>query len=563
MAKITFENGQVVEFEGQPTPAEIKKVIKRLGVKNKQPIEPTRKPSFLNQADDSILKTPESFFKGFGKDVVSTALGAGTLLNKLGKGIMALPALTPGGETFTESFDRQRGFEILEPGSETSERAKRALEAKGTAENVGKFTSSAGQFFIPGTQVIKTAKEVGKIAGAGKTLSKTRNLAGRALTEGVGFGAVEAVRKGGIDEEVVSTGILAGATTPALKVLNKIPFKKGLEKISDILTTTKRRKFFQDTIKNPIFFNQAKKGEVNVSTVAKDIEDAIHTLNKNIGEVYNKAQNEIISKTISTNNLVSDINNSIRNIVGLEKGQKIDFKTLDQFIDVNDAKKIINMMSKTDKLLKGTGKEKSFQANIQNIHKVRQKIDETFRKPTKKLNESNQVYNSIRSILNKAIDKVDPVLKKARATFSKDKKDIDIVIENLTGITPEKFRSGDNLKLEKIPNKVRALLNKIKNDEDFINTKDLLKKLDEALPNLNIQKKLEGIKLDLDIKKMEELSGNPLENLIKVAQSGIFKGGQSVSQPVKNISKLIEKLPKADKTLLINIITQSQITDSN
>ena len=85
MAKIRFETGQVVNFEGDPTPADVEEVAKKLGIskapqtdfqKAKNPFGPSISTGeFLNQVGDVA--------KGVGKGALSSLKGVSNLVNKL------------------------------------------------------------------------------------------------------------------------------------------------------------------------------------------------------------------------------------------------------------------------------------------------------------------------------------------------------------------------------------------------------------------------------------------------------------------------------------------------
>lgn len=288
MAKITFENGTTVNFDGNPTPQDVEEVARELGLSGVS--QETSQPK-------QGVKGLGGFALGVGKSLGGLAVGTGSLLQRLGQGTMSLSAALPGGKTVGERFKEIRGstgFDTLESETEAGQRVQSALERRGTAEKVGGFVGDVGTFFAPAGAITKAGQAASKAVQAtkaGAIAPKTTGLATRVGTEAAGFGGVAALQEGELNKDVATTAAVSGAFPVVGAGL-----KKGVDALSDSLPSWLVSKIVKQTPteklkKGDISSFLADTGRVgNVESLIKQSDSSISNLNTNI-------QKELVSES--------------------------------------------------------------------------------------------------------------------------------------------------------------------------------------------------------------------------------------------------------------------------
>lgn len=127
MAKIRFETGQVVNFDGQPTKRDVEEVANRLGIKK--------------EGVKGLGGVAVGAAKSFAEGITSTA----GLLQTGGQRFLG--AITPG-KTF-QDIRKETGISALEKETPEAERLRGKLERRGRAEKVGAGIETAAEFLLP------------------------------------------------------------------------------------------------------------------------------------------------------------------------------------------------------------------------------------------------------------------------------------------------------------------------------------------------------------------------------------------------------------------------------
>ncbi|MEA3429814.1 MAG: hypothetical protein U9R08_00925 [Nanoarchaeota archaeon] len=246
----------------------------------------------------------ESLFEdirlGLAKSEIGLVKGVGSLFGKLGAGIMAVPRSLGGEESFGEAYERGKRI-----GKKNVERifgdrvfSEEALKREGAGQQIGGAVGDIATFLAPAGAITKGATAVSKVAGAGKTLSKTRGLLGRAGTEALGYGAVETARQGELNEEVATVGGIAGAL-PIVGAVAKPVISKIADTGGRILKSTagvfsgKGTAVIDSILKNPVAALKGLRGETSLTSQAKDIQKGVKTLRSNAGKEYREAVDKL------------------------------------------------------------------------------------------------------------------------------------------------------------------------------------------------------------------------------------------------------------------------------
>lgn len=265
MSKIEFENGLIVDFEGDPTPQDVEEVAKSLNVQ-KQP-----------QGVSGLLGVAVGTAKG----AVSTITGAASLGERMLKG--TTKALLP------KSLESKFGVE--EPMDKTSAEKlipEQVRVPKGGTEKFGFGAEQIAEFFIPTTKIAK--------------LEKGLSLFPRMAIEATTVGGQSALQEGEIDNEV-KTSALVGAMFPMAGAVLK-GAKGILKPIGEKIQQTVIRPMERDVkdgfkIANVNKYNLGGSlSETAVKTHTK-INELVNELNKKISSVKNRVNlNDVFQSTV-------------------------------------------------------------------------------------------------------------------------------------------------------------------------------------------------------------------------------------------------------------------------
>lgn len=206
MAKIKFENGVTVNFEGNPTPQDVEEVASRLKLSN-------------NNLDVGKQNPLTSAGVGIGRSIGKAGLGLGQVFlkganivgNTLGTGQNQYDPLIKGIEDIkTNVFDKP--FETI---------------SKSSAGKLGEFTGDVAQFVAPTSQITKGQQFLSGISSqtlknAPKVVQYAGSLASQIIPEALVSGAVEYGRTGGDLEKAVDTAKFSGIASGALKGVGDI-----------------------------------------------------------------------------------------------------------------------------------------------------------------------------------------------------------------------------------------------------------------------------------------------------------------------------------------------------
>lgn len=204
MAVIKFSNGVTVNFEGNPTPADIEEVAAKINAKPAQvpagarPIKTEDGSPEGNQVErinGQLYSIPPKMressplrdtFTGLAKSAGRTLLGVGTLGRGIQRGISNVTGLD------------MRGESIFDKGTQSRARADEFLRAKSQAEKTAGFVGDVAQTALASNAAIKGTKALGF----------AKQMLGRG-----GMGAITGTLQGGGD---IDRDTLIGAGTEVM-----------------------------------------------------------------------------------------------------------------------------------------------------------------------------------------------------------------------------------------------------------------------------------------------------------------------------------------------------------
>lgn len=174
MAKIKFSNGQIVNFDGNPTEADIEEVAKKLGIggtsDSKNPVDAPKKPLLDRIAESKISKGIQSFFPGakLGEAVGTSLAAGGRLLKGDTKGASDILK--------TQLSPKVVGGDVANIALTTGAMAAPVLKGTTALSTIGKTAAQgaafgAGQSGAKALSQDRSAGEVGKAALVGGAVS--------------------------------------------------------------------------------------------------------------------------------------------------------------------------------------------------------------------------------------------------------------------------------------------------------------------------------------------------------------------------------------------------------
>lgn len=215
MAKIKFDNGVTVNFDGNPTPADVEEVAKKIGISKSQ-----KAPVM---GDSAIGR----FSTGIAKGAVQTIKN----MSSIGEKILQAPYKLFGVK-FDDKTGAEQGQQMLEQKAGIA--PGQLLEPQNTTEDIGKKFEQVAELFIPVLKGSKTIK--------GATKAKTAiNIAKNAATEAADM----AIKTGIQTQNAKDTGIAAawgagGSLVGSLASVGLPQVSKWLEKSTLKLSPTQK-----------------------------------------------------------------------------------------------------------------------------------------------------------------------------------------------------------------------------------------------------------------------------------------------------------------------------------
>lgn len=318
MVKIRFETGQVVNFDGNPTQADIDEVAQKLNLSGTKP----------------TTSVGENIAMGVAKGELSTIKETGGLLQGMGQSILA--GISTGAKkllgqdtTFAKEKEKVQattGFKTLQRGTVEEQRAKEFVTPKGTAQEIGFGAEKVAEFLLPATKIQKAQSAV-DIMVAGSKLSPlagaTTKVLAKAGIEALGTGGVAlaqtgdfkeagktALFAGGLKTLTGATGEIAKATKFPQKLYSKI-FKESADDAISAIDAEMRAGL---KVTNPVKYNDY---------VAKGIIDPVtNKVNETLAkEALDRGlKGSITNMTKKTVENTWDLEDQARNLVA---GQKV------------------------------------------------------------------------------------------------------------------------------------------------------------------------------------------------------------------------------------------------
>ena len=296
MAKIQFETGQIVEFDGQPTQTDIDEVAKTFV---KTPIKKSR----LEKTSQIV---PNLAF-GVLKEAGSILAGA----SSVGERLLQAPLKTVGIKTFPQTGAEELGLQ-------------RKLEPVGTAQKIGAGITDIGSFFLPGGASTKLGK-VAQLATKGRVLPKIAGLGTRALTEAGLVGGQTALQQGEVGKEA-RTGAIIGATIPVVGKALAGTTKLIGEGVTQLLgRTTGAGEFaIKEAINNPSVIKFAREAgaegaEGLQKRAVEEAKNALDLIKQNRATTYKKQLEKIKLNKIQQDELVEGLRNNAKDLASPQK----------------------------------------------------------------------------------------------------------------------------------------------------------------------------------------------------------------------------------------------------
>lgn len=193
---VTFDDGTEVDFDSQPTMADIEEVAQTLNLQPKQP-EP---PGLLQRVQDLPERTTAPL-RGFAKGVVDLPRKFASLGLKAGE-FLADKAFGPSSSTSGAQTALREGVvrpEITKP--------------KGAGERFGEGVEQLAEFFLPGVG------QATKLPKAASLTQKALRVGEIALREGADVAAKTAVQTEGDAESIKQAGIIGAIAGPFSKAV--------------------------------------------------------------------------------------------------------------------------------------------------------------------------------------------------------------------------------------------------------------------------------------------------------------------------------------------------------
>lgn len=266
MSRIKFETGQVVNFDGTPTPRDIDEVVEKLGIRKKpenQPKASQREKGIIERfATHSVSKKfgeiSEKTFGRAGSFMFGTmASGAGSVI---GSGVESVKELfgKPTKQIFTKEAEKRLG----NPWSATKTIGGTLLE--GTTAGLGKGIVKGGvklakkPLTILAEKLYRSGMKPRDIVKSGKVIVKAKDIVKIGIEERIWL------TKGGVEKTANKINNLESALGDIIEIAQKKGVKintKGLKEFVDIA---------KDSFKNQVDVKNASKSLKEIDNLFKN-----------------------------------------------------------------------------------------------------------------------------------------------------------------------------------------------------------------------------------------------------------------------------------------------------
>lgn len=264
MAKIRFETGQVVNFDGNPTPQDVEEVAQRLGI---------------------TKQAPQTKPLGYGTTEGGPTAGG---LIGMAKGVGS--SLLGGAQVLTKGLERSGILPQGTSNNETAQFLREKVTPKTTQEKTGFAIEQLGEFLVPIAQEQKlysaVANNIGKLPKAGQFAVKLATSAGLGAAD---FGVRTAIQTGGNENEIKKAATIGGIFSGLGSILEQ----------SAPLVLKKARDFYQSAIKPStskkapsqagIVETGLQEGIVLSEGGVQKVADTVDDLENALGEAIDKA----------------------------------------------------------------------------------------------------------------------------------------------------------------------------------------------------------------------------------------------------------------------------------
>ena len=479
----------------------------------------------------------KGFATGFTKGILSTVKGAGELGTKIGQATAGKLVEAVTGKGF-ETAD------IFTEGTQANRLAGKILEAKTTAEKVGKTTEQIGEFAVPASKIAKLEKGIGL----------GTKIAGRGLTSGT----VASVQEGEVGKEALAAGAVEAALPvagkvikPAFNIIGRV-FKglgSGLSGASS--------EAIENIVKNPSVAKETIKkineegSESLLRENAKKIVQGVSKIKSDARKAYGKGLEELAEADIKSSTFRAKVQPVLDKFGStIENGERV-LKNV-EFENVKSIKKASDFIERL----------KTVDLNGKSIRKLVDDIDSSrFKTATSDERLSyNAFAKDLSSSLKKAINESTDKLSDINKNFSQEMQLAESV-EDIFGKI--KFKNEKEIvkaasKLETIfnqkglkPEIIDSFLNKINIDPTDLRTTESVRQIGELTTRANQQ----GLNITELVQSVTKGIVTP-----KAVRDIAVVTGQTDEFVTNVIKPLIEKTAPTARGTLLETIT-SMISD--
>jgi len=289
--------------------------------------------SQLLRANPSKAQTFAEARNNFAGKTVDTVLG-------VGRGFLKDTTETASGIARITGLQSKEDFEANQ----------KDLTPDGGAEKVGDLLSMVAQFAIPGGAIVKGSNLATKAISGSSRLSKVGRLGLKGGVQGAGFGAVDALRTGGITDEAKTTAVISGAFPFAGVVLSKVKPSKLLswtkDQVSKKVVGKEAFNIAKEAQGNTLF-KDAVQNKITSSSIADGLVKRFEQLSGKGIHQMKVARNKFLSDEalIPTNTAVRVSHDAVRKALGLADGAKITREALvKRALSKQEANKVMSVL---------------------------------------------------------------------------------------------------------------------------------------------------------------------------------------------------------------------------
>lgn len=310
MSKIKFEDGTVVNFNGNPTKEDIEEIAKKLELEKTKPksekvkkIEEQNKPlieqgkkaeEFLKKPwwkqltsvefRQEVPKTFESIGTGMAKGATSTFIGLGQATLRLARPIS------------------EKGRENIKGGLEIGKEIQQKLKPQGTAETMGYVGEQLAETYLTGKIVGsgKSITQIAKLPSWAQRMIRIGESAGRSYLTGAAYSGFQEIKKGTEGKELIESANKFGIESAKFGAI----LQTGIEAIDIIGNVIKK-------VGQKIQFSVLKPNKADIADGFKVENVNKYKLGGNVGETLEKGKEGLKTRSKELKTVLSDADGKV------------------------------------------------------------------------------------------------------------------------------------------------------------------------------------------------------------------------------------------------------------